>query len=215
MLTLRDHRADGYGLECEALPNSRKAAESIGSAYFFTGRPCLRGHVVSRYTLGGRCSYCTRSAAALKRGSDPDVMPQKVKANMLRRQAKAGGSNSYVPAKPCKQGHNLRWVGSNNCVECGKIAQERRKHDDKKSRYFRLYGLTAEAHEALFLSQGRSCAICETVFTCRRKMHVDHCHASGAVRALLCSQCNQGLGLFKDSSSRLIKAAEYINAHAS
>jgi hypothetical protein len=39
--------------------------------------------------------------------------------------------------------------------------------------------------------------------------------ASGAVRGLLCGNCNKGLGLFKDSPERMVKAAKYINENQS
>jgi len=39
---------------------------------------------------------------------------------------------------------------------------------------------------------------------------VDHCHVSGKVRGLLCSECNLGLGKFKDSLNKLRKAVSYL-----
>jgi hypothetical protein len=44
------------------------------------------------------------------------------------------------------------------------------------------------------------------------KAHVDHCHASGVVRGLLCGQCNILLGAAKDSIETLFAAADYLSA---
>ena len=45
-------------------------------------------------------------------------------------------------------------------------------------------------------------------------MHVDHCHATGRIRALLCGACNGMLGLAKDKPATLRAAADYIEKHA-
>ena len=57
--------------------------------------------------------------------------------------------------------------------------------------------------------QGGVCAICKTA----PAVHVDHDHATGAVRALLCFNCNGGLGQFKDDPAVLRAAAEYVTFH--
>jgi hypothetical protein len=44
-------------------------------------------------------------------------------------------------------------------------------------------------------------------------VHVDHDHATGAVRALLCFNCNGGLGQFKDNPEVLHAAAYYVQFH--
>jgi hypothetical protein len=73
------------------------------------------------------------------------------------------------------------------------------------------YGITQEDYDVMLENQNNSCAICNTKETDRYGVfHVDHCHTTGKVRALLCSNCNQALGLFYDNSEALSKASQYV-----
>ena len=80
----------------------------------------------------------------------------------------------------------------------------------------RVYGLEAGEYDKLLASQKGVCAICgtdtptENHDETRPHLYVDHCHTSGAVRGLLCSSCNTGLGLFKDNPERLKAAIQYL-----
>lgn len=60
------------------------------------------------------------------------------------------------------------------------------------------------------LMQGDRCDVCGDSFRRGVAEHVDHDHATGQVRALLCGSCNQGLGNFKDDPRRLVNAAAYL-----
>ncbi len=61
------------------------------------------------------------------------------------------------------------------------------------------YALTPEAHEELWKTQGCACALCGKGLPLRaRNTHVDHCHATGRVRGILCSRCNLRLGVLED-----------------
>lgn len=79
----------------------------------------------------------------------------------------------------------------------------------------RKYGLSLEQYNILLASQEFSCAICKTkIFKGKgKKLHVDHCHNTGKIRALLCNPCNVGLGAFTDSVSTLLSAADYLQKH--
>jgi hypothetical protein len=75
------------------------------------------------------------------------------------------------------------------------------------------YGITGDEYRALLAAQDYRCAICATTEPKGNGgFHVDHCHSSGRIRALLCSNCNTGLGKFRDSPSTLRKAAAYLEA---
>jgi hypothetical protein len=56
------------------------------------------------------------------------------------------------------------------------------------------------------------CAICKTEDPGPRSnhFHIDHDHATGKVRGLLCNNCNRGIGLLKDSPSVLLQAHLYL-----
>lgn len=71
----------------------------------------------------------------------------------------------------------------------------------------RYEGMDVETWEAMLIAQSGRCAICSDPMM---SPHVDHCHETGVVRGLLCSECNHGLGKFKDSPARLLAAADYL-----
>jgi hypothetical protein len=73
------------------------------------------------------------------------------------------------------------------------------------------YGLTEERFLAMYVEQHESCAICHKPFG--STPCVDHDHDTGIVRGLLCSQCNTGLGMFKESIRTLAQAIVYLEGH--
>lgn len=85
----------------------------------------------------------------------------------------------------------------------------------RKSQRLKKYGITHAEFEDMMTAQGGKCAICGHQDTENRNFFpvVDHCHNSGKVRGLLCMNCNQGIGKFKDEPERLRRAAEYILNH--
>lgn len=55
--------------------------------------------------------------------------------------------------------------------------------------------------------QDNKCAICQGFM---KTINIDHDHATGKVRGLLCTSCNTSLGKFKDNPAILRVAADYI-----
>lgn len=85
----------------------------------------------------------------------------------------------------------------------------RKKNPEKVAAHGRKqrYGITPEHYERLLLQQSGKCKICGDFMN---PVAVDHNHITGAIRGLLCKQCNFGLGSFKDNPQRLRAAAAYL-----
>jgi hypothetical protein len=116
------------------------------------------------------------------------------------------------------------------CVVCGTIFQHwqhKAKYCCKKcarqSKYYKttkvelnksyklkkFYGLTRDEFEAMKVAQNGICAICNLEMP---RPYIDHNHATGRIRKLLCMQCNTALGMVKESVTTLANMIQYIEA---
>ena len=92
------------------------------------------------------------------------------------------------------------------CRKCARTAV-------RGSELKRAYGLSREQHTRMQQRQDGRCLICAVKFFSGgggTRPHVDHRHDSGAVRGLLCHNCNVLLGHAKESPGVLRAAAEYL-----
>lgn len=143
-------------------------------------------------------------------------------------QARASGSVRYFTGKACARGHIAeRYVADRSCLLCSKevrkknrpkeLARVRQWHKDHPRRVrghqikYR-YGITIDQYDAMISDQGGICAICGTSDpeTKHGNFYVDHCHATGAVRGLLCRVCNWLVGAAKDDVYILQTAIAYL-----
>jgi hypothetical protein len=138
-----------------------------------------------------------------------DVGDRPGEKNTLRRhnvQMPFGPENFFWAAPVAPQADRKTLEGRAEYVrEWNKKNPLRSKHHYLK----RMFGIGIAEYEAMLEAQGGCCAICgqkDEWF----KLAVDHCHVGGYVRGLLCSQCNRGLGLFRDDPQRLKAAASYL-----
>ena len=111
------------------------------------------------------------------------------------------------------------------CKQCA-TANTRRYHqrrmiedlaykEAKRNNYIKCkYGITALEYEAKLVAQDYLCAICKVKLLSHGSgTHLDHCHKTGKLRAMLCTNCNRGLGHFKDSILFLQNAIDYLSSH--
>jgi hypothetical protein len=103
------------------------------------------------------------------------------------------GRHTYC--KPC---HNAR----------GRDTIQRLYGNSRHYHLRRRYGIGADEFDALLEAQSGVCAICGRP----DPEHVDHDHESGAVRGILCFNCNGGLGQFGDDQDRLVSAVAYLDS---
>ena len=100
------------------------------------------------------------------------------------------------------------------------VKKGRKENPDESLAYKRRwylkdsYGITIEEYVSMFNAQNGCCAICDKQTALNAKgsarLAVDHSHKTGKVRGLLCMECNQALGKFKDSTEILRKALGYL-----
>lgn len=106
-----------------------------------------------------------------------------------------------------------------------RLADPEFRRKKREAAILRTYGITATEWAARVEAQGGVCAICGKLPRGRANggaredlpvaaFHVDHDHATGRVRGLLCGNCNTALGLFGDDVDTLLAAVEYLRLGA-
>ncbi len=92
-------------------------------------------------------------------------------------------------------------------------------HTRRRYALWSLYRITPDDYEEMYQRQQGRCGICNvykerwepaSVKDRPRFLMVDHDHATGRVRGLLCSDCNHGIGKFKENQENLRSAIAYL-----
>ena len=106
------------------------------------------------------------------------------------------------------------------CSPCLTEKAQRLKPDRRllhREHLERSYGLPPGRYEEMLAAQKHACAICQRHEDVlpegryrRPKLAIDHSHATGQVRGLLCTSCNWALGRFHDSIPMLRRAIKYL-----
>lgn len=87
---------------------------------------------------------------------------------------------------------------------------ETHQNEIKKYRLKHYYGITSIQFYTILKQQSYKCAICGKKIN-ERSANVDHNHTTGAVRGLLCTQCNLNLGTYERMKNYEREIKEYVS----
>ena len=103
------------------------------------------------------------------------------------------------------------------CKLCESRRRRKNYRSEKQHQYNlkKFYRITKEVYDEMSEAQGGVCAICgqpetSTYLGKIRTMRVDHDHATGAIRALLCSDCNRFVGFIERNPHKIELALAYL-----
>ena len=118
-------------------------------------------------------------------------------------------------AERIKEAHRQNyWANRDHYRNYTKQYNKQNKDKNASKKYVNKYGISLEDKKLKIQEQNNKCLICDIVFSGNLKnVHVDHDHKTGTVRGILCSNCNIGLGKFKDSSEILESALAYLKKY--
>jgi Recombination endonuclease VII len=83
--------------------------------------------------------------------------------------------------------------------------------NSQRAKLLKRFGMSWREYELRLARQNGACAICKKKPK-RRFLCIDHCHKTGKVRGLLCTQCNAALGAFGDDPKFTQAATDYLTA---
>ena len=86
------------------------------------------------------------------------------------------------------------------------------EYKEKKADYRlrKRYGITSRDKQDIYDNQDGNCAICNK-YVSLKDIVVDHNHATGRVRGLLCNGCNTALGLLREDPETISGMQRYID----
>lgn len=111
--------------------------------------------------------------------------------------------------KDCRSTDGVR----NKCKPCHNQwnfvrYSEKRKEGRQAESLWARYKLTLAQFNAMHREQNGHCKICQSNQI--KRLVVDHCHATGKVRGLLCDACNGFLGKLERAGFNIKPFQEYV-----
>ena len=206
------------GTELVQSENSRRPKTRFCSkACNWKAHNAARGEARRQKRIGRKCEFCAQPLAedaALNVVTCSRECSLKRLAKRAADRKKAARQAAMPPCEVCGSSippgtHAATRVCSESCQTERRRLYWKNRLSGRRRR--QLFGVTPEHYAEMLAAQGNACAICRAdkpggIGT----WHVDHCHETDVVRGLLCSDCNLGLGLFKDNTESMYAAIAYL-----
>lgn len=167
-----------------------------------------------------RCRPCNRDYQREWRAAHPDKMSEYKSAYRERHPERVRESKrlNYARNSEAYLARNKAWRARNP----DKIAEYTRNPDRREDRLRRIHGISLDQFHEMWNQQNGQCPIClrdlpyeylnrEELKAAPVKPHVDHSHADDVVRGILCSTCNQGIGMFREDPEVFARAVVYLS----
>lgn len=213
----------GYTKQCllnlpENLPDEYKEEKLEQLAWRYHGYTIKLQETIKSYSIDTQQDYdnwlsinrCTKCK---------EIKPL---SDFSRKQSKKNGFESRCKncQYECTKNSKIDYSREKQCTKCNRLLKysEFNKNNYsldgvssccKRCQVLIKYNLTTIDYEKLAEQQNYKCAICNT----KEKLHVDHNHKTGKVRALLCTKCNIAIGAFKEDIEILENAKIYLQHH--
>lgn len=112
------------------MKDNREAATNAEDKHYFTGIPCINGHIAKRLTQNGSCIPCENERVKNARETKARLMRLKRTVG----EARESKAPFYFTGKPCVNGHiSIRRTVSALCEECSKKRNAAKRRNDKKN----------------------------------------------------------------------------------
>lgn len=107
-------------------------------------------------------------------------------------------------------------------AEWYKANKDKVKETHRIYHYKTKYKMSVDEYNSMLETQNNVCAVCQKPETTKghrtgllRNLSIDHCHTTGKIRGLLCTNCNHVLGKFNDDEELFKRAINYLKGELS
>ena len=121
--------------------------------------------------------------------------------------------------RKCVSARHRAWYAKNKKRKDARTKDWYHRNKDRaKDNHLKYkFGISLEEYNQMLKDQGGVCAICQKMETAKdgrsgktRALAVDHCHATGRVRGLLCCRCDHLVGCVGDTEESLARVLQYL-----